>query len=191
MSDLRPVGFIIGLVIVFLGAAMLVPMALDFSLGNGNGPAFAEAAIVTPATGCFVLIACRDDGRTAALSVRQAFLLTLSAWVLVPLAGALPFMLGAPGAGFTDGYFESVSALTTTGATVFVDLDRLPVGANLWRGMLTWIGGLGIAFVVMNLLPVMRVGGMQFFRTEGFKTLGKVLPAPTTSRGRSSCSMSG
>jgi trk system potassium uptake protein len=69
-----------------------------------------------------------------------------------------------------------VSGITTTGASVFVGVDDLPAGVTLWRGMLNWLGGLGIAFIAMIFLPVMRVGGMQFFRTEGFDTFGKVLP---------------
>jgi trk system potassium uptake protein TrkH len=85
-------------------------------------------------------------------------------------------MLGAPHLHFTEAYFESVSGMTTTGATVIYGLDSLPAGMNLWRGLLNAAGGLGIAFVAMIFLPVMRVGGMQFFRTEGFDTFGKVLP---------------
>lgn len=176
--DLRPVGYVVGLVILVLGAVMVLPMALDFTLGNGNGPAFAESAVLTVATGGFIALACHNRSGDS-FSVRQAFLLTLGIWIFVPMAGALPFMLGAPGASFTDAYFEAVSGITTTGSTVFVGLDDMPAGMNLWRGMLNWLGGLGIAFIAMIFLPVMRVGGMQFFRTEGFDTLGKVLPRAT------------
>ncbi len=110
------------------------------------------------------------------LSVRQAYLLTLLIWVALPLFGALPFMLGAPGLSAVDAWFESVSGLTTTGATVIAGLEQLPPGANLWRGLLQWTGGLGIVFVAMIFLPFMRVGGMQFFRAENFDTMGKILP---------------
>src|SRR5690606_30888207 len=113
------------------------------------------------------------------LSIRQAFLLTLGIWFLVPGFGALPFILGAPGARFIDAYFEAVSGITTTGSSVFLAVDDLPPGVTLWRGMLNWLGGLGIAFIAMIFLPVMRLGGMQFFRTEGFDTFGKVLPRAT------------
>jgi trk system potassium uptake protein TrkH len=92
------------------------------------------------------------------------------------LAGALPFMLGAPNASFTDAYFEAMSGFTTTGTTAFPELDTLPRGTNLWRGFLNWAGGLGIIVVAMIFLPVMKVGGMQFFKSEGFDTMGKILP---------------
>jgi trk system potassium uptake protein TrkH len=91
----------------------------------------------------------------------------------------LPFIIGAPSVRLVDAYFEAASGITTTGASVFVDVDHLPPGVNLWRGMLNWLGGLGIAFIAMIFLPIMRVGGMQFFRTEGFDTFGKALPRAT------------
>jgi trk system potassium uptake protein TrkH len=113
------------------------------------------------------------------MDTRQAYLLTAGIWVVVPLFGAIPFYIGAPGLSFNNAYFEAVSGITTTGATVIVGLDALPAGMNLWRGMLNWLGGLGIAFIAMIFLPLMRVGGMQFFRTEGFDTFGKALPRAT------------
>ena len=69
-----------------------------------------------------------------------------------------------------------MSGLTTTGSTILVGLDELPKGLLLWRAILQWLGGLGIVIVALVFLPVMRVGGMQFFTSEGFDTLGKVLP---------------
>ncbi|HEX9857997.1 MAG TPA: potassium transporter TrkG, partial [Paracoccaceae bacterium] len=132
-------------------------------------------ALFTSGTGALMVLSMRN-AIGLGLSTRLAFLLTFGIWVVLPLFGALPFMIGAPGLGFTDAYFESVSGITTTGSTVIFGLDDLPAGMNLWRGMLNWIGGLGIAFIAMIFLPVMRVGGMQFFRTEGFDTLGKILP---------------
>ncbi|MFZ1467904.1 MAG: TrkH family potassium uptake protein, partial [Paracoccaceae bacterium] len=103
----------------------------------------------------------------------------VAVWALVPAFGALPFWLGAPGLPLIYAYFEGVSGITTTGSTVIVGVLDLPLGMNLWRGMLNWLGGLGIAFIAMIFLPIMRVGGMQFFRTEGFDTFGKALPRAT------------
>ncbi|MCU0803221.1 MAG: TrkH family potassium uptake protein [Rhodobacteraceae bacterium] len=111
-------------------------------------------------------------------------LLTAAIWTVIPLFGAIPFMTGAPGLSLTDAYFEAVSGITTTGASVIVGLDAAPPGLILWRAMLNALGGLGIAFVAMIFLPVMRVGGMQFFRTEGFDTFGKILPRATDIAGQ-------
>lgn len=180
--DARPVFHILGLLLVALAALMLVPATADAVLANGNAGAFVISAVLTAMFGALTAIATANS-LGASLSVRQGFLLTVGIWAFLPAFGALPLALGAPGLGVTDAYFEAVSGITTTGATVIVGLDGLPAGTNLWRGMLNWVGGLGIAFIAMIFLPVMRVGGMQFFRAEGFDTFGKVLPrAPDIAR---------
>lgn len=175
MIDARPVGYVIGLLVAILGLAMLLPMALDYLDGNPNWGAFLEAAIVTSLAGALIALSCAN-GVGQGLSIQQSFLLTTGLWVVLPLFGALPFMIGAPDVGLTDAYFEAMSGLTTTGSSVFTGLDALPRGTNLWRGILQWMGGLGIVIVAMVFLPVMKVGGMQYFRSEGFDTLGKILP---------------
>ena len=87
-----------------------------------------------------------------------------------------PFILGEPNTRFTDAFFEAMSGFTTTGSTILESLDKLPRGLLLWRGLMQWFGGIGVVVVAMVFLPVLRVGGMQIFRTEGFDTFGKILP---------------
>ncbi|WP_102225625.1 TrkH family potassium uptake protein [Acidimangrovimonas sediminis] len=175
MSDLRPVGYVIGLLVAALGATMLLPFAADLWEGEGHWPVFLGAAALTGLAGGSLALACQSGVRHG-LTIQQSFLLTTGTWALLPLFGAIPFMLGAPHASLTDAYFEAMSGLTTTGSTVFTDLDHLPAGTLLWRGLLQWLGGLGIVIVAMVFLPVMKVGGMQYFRSESFDTLGKILP---------------
>lgn len=175
MPDLRPVGYVIGLLLAALGAAMVGPLVADIAAGNGHWPAFAESAIVTILCGALIALA-SSNGVGQGLTIRQSFLLTSGTWIVLPLFGALPFMIGDTGLRLVDAYFESVSGVTTTGTTVIVGLDGLPAGLLLWRGILQWLGGLGIVIVALLFLPVMRVGGMQFFQAEGFDTQGKVLP---------------
>jgi trk system potassium uptake protein TrkH len=175
MLDLRPVGYVIGLLTATLGVLMVFPMLLDWASGSDNWAAFAESAVVTGLSGALLALACAN-GAGGGLDLRQSFVLTTGVWVVLPAFGALPLVIGEPGLDFTDAMFESVSGMTTTGTTVITGLDGLPMGANLWRAMLQWLGGLGIVIVALIFLPVMKVGGMQFFRAEGFDTLGKVLP---------------
>jgi len=175
MIDLRPVAHVIGLVIAALGGAMLFPAALDWYAGEANWLAFVQAALICAVAGGATALA-TANALGQGLTLQQIFLLTVLAWVAACFFGALPFVLGVPGLGWLDALFEATSGLTTTGATVIVGLDDLPPGVNLWRGMLHWLGGLGIVIIAMLFLPVMKVGGMQFFRSEGFDTLGKVLP---------------
>ncbi len=175
MIDIRPVAYVIGRILIVLAILMLAPALVDLGDGLHNGFRIMEAAIITGFIG-FCVVASTQNALRGNLSVKQAYLLTTGIWVLVPAFGALPFWMGEPHLQFSDAYFEAVSGITTTGATVIYGLDELPAGMNLWRGMLNWLGGLGIAFIAMIFLPLMRVGGMQFFRTEGFDTFGKELP---------------
>lgn len=165
----------IGLLVASLGITMLAPLGADLMAGNGHWPVFLESAIVTILTGGFLAGACAN-GVTSGLSLRQTFLLTSLVWLTLPVFGAIPFNLGATNANFTDAFFEAMSGLTTTGATVFSGLEALPEGLKLWRAILQWLGGVGIIVVAMVFLPELRVGGMQIFRTEGFDTAGKILP---------------
>jgi len=178
MFDLRPVGYVIGLLVCALGVTMLAPLLADLVAGNGHWPAFLESAVITILSGGFIALSCAN-GVSSGLSIRQTFMLTTLVWFTLPLFGSLPFMLGATEASFTDAFFEAMSGLTTTGSTVIVGLDDLPDGLKLWRGVLQWLGGIGIIVVAMVFLPELRVGGMQIFRSESFDTMGKILPRAT------------
>ncbi len=178
MLDLRPVGYVIGLLIAALGATMLFPMLIDIAEGAGHWTAFFEASVISIVVGGLVALACAN-GVKRSLTIQQTFLLTTGVWVALPLFGAIPFMTGATQASFTNAMFEAMSGLTTTGSTVLTGLDDLPKGLLFWRALLQWIGGVGIIVVAMVFLPELRVGGMQIFRSEAFDTLGKILPRAT------------
>lgn len=174
MIDLRPVAHPIGLILVAMGAAMLLPMFIDLWHADPHWMIFLQCALITVGFGAMVAVATHGEYRS--LKIQQAFLLTSGLWLVLPIFGALPFILGQPQVSVVDAYFEAMSGMTTTGVTAFPELDILPKSTHLWRALLQWMGGLGIVVVAMVFLPVMKVGGMQFFRSEGFDTLGKVLP---------------
>jgi trk system potassium uptake protein TrkH len=178
MLDLRPVGYVIGLLVAILGATMALPLAADLISGNDQWPVFLESGVITVLTGGLIALSCANGSRSG-LTLQQTFLLTTGVWVALPLFGALPLMLGVTDLSFTDAFFESMSGLTTTGSTVITGLDHLPSGILLWRGILQWLGGIGIIVVAMVFLPELRVGGMQIFRSEAFDTMGKILPRAT------------
>jgi trk system potassium uptake protein TrkH len=100
------------------------------------------------------------------LEPQHGFLLVALAWTALPAFATLPLLLGIPGLSFTDAYFETASAMTTTGATVLVHLDELPPSINLWRALLQWIGGMGVVVLAVAILPLLGVGGRQVFRAE-------------------------
>ena len=175
MYDLRPVGFVIGRLAAILGMAMMVPMLVDMIEGDPNWQAFALSAFLTLVSGLALTMLTRRTSQDG-LSRQQAFLLTTLLWVALPVWGALPFVFGAPGASYTDAFFEAMSGLTTTGASVFTDLDQAPRSMLLWRALLQWFGGVGIVVVAMVFLPTLKIGGMQFFRSESFDVAGDILP---------------
>jgi trk system potassium uptake protein TrkH len=175
MIDIRPVGYILGWLVLVLGLLMLVPFAVDLREGDVNAEAFALSAVLTIVVGAAVAVACAEN-RKPSLTLRQGFLLTTGSWAVFPAAGALPMMLGAPELDFTDAYFEAMSAMTTTGATVIAGLEDLPRGLLFWRGLLQWLGGIGVILLAMILLPILNIGGMQLLRNADFNTLGKIMP---------------
>jgi trk system potassium uptake protein TrkH len=178
MFDIRPVAYVIGLLVAVLGATMLLPMLVDLAEGRGEWPVFLESAVLTMFSGGLIALA-SSNGVREGLSIQQTFLLTTGVWLALPVFGAIPFMLGATESRFIDAFFEAMSGLTTTGSTVITGLDDLPKGILLWRGLLQWLGGIGIIVVAMVFLPELRVGGMQIFRSESFDTMGKILPRAT------------
>ena len=147
MIDLRPVAHPIGKILIVLGAGMTLPMALDWWDGNPNWTIFLQCSLLTMVAGLLTMVA--TGGEERSLTIQQAFLVTSGLWAVLPIFGALPFILGQPEASLTDAYFEAMSGVTTTGTTAFPALDDLPRGVHLWRGILHWSGGLGIVVVAM------------------------------------------
>lgn len=175
MNDFRPVGHVIGWLTVALGMLMLAPAGLDLANGHPNWRGLALSAFLTLAVGLALTVVTRGSvGR--GMKRRQAFLLTVATWSILPVFGALPFVYGAPSLSYTDAYFEAMSGMTTTGATVITGLDAAPHGMLLWRAMTQWLGGVGIVVFAIVFLPMMKVGGMQFFRSEAFDLSGDVVP---------------
>jgi trk system potassium uptake protein TrkH len=169
----RPIIRILGFLLVLLAATMLLPAIVDIVHGNSDWRSFVLSAGVTLFAGGLFILATHDR-EAIQLDLRQAFLLTTLAWTIVPAFAAMPLI--SLGHGYTDAFFEAVSGLTTTGSTVFTGLDHLPPGILLWRSLLQWVGGIGIIVMVIVLLPFLRIGGMQLFRTESSEQSDKIVP---------------
>jgi trk system potassium uptake protein TrkH len=175
MIDLRPVGHISGWLLVPFGLMMLPPAMVDWHDGSDNYRALVACSILTLTSAGALVLSCSDASRRD-LGIKQGFLVTTLTWVAFIVAGALPFMLGAPRLSLTDAIFEATSAMTTTGATVIVGLDDLPRGMLLWRMLMTWAGGIGVILLAIVMLPILKIGGMQLLRNADFNTMGKVAP---------------
>jgi trk system potassium uptake protein TrkH len=175
LVDIRPVLFIDGFLLLILAAAMGIPLAVDLACGHGEWQAFAISLMCTGFIGLALILSCRTSGARD-LSIRQAFLVASTGWLFACLFAALPFYFASLRLSLVDGMFETVSGLTTTGATVIRHLDRVAPAILIWRALLQWLGGLGFIITALVLFPKLRIGGMQQFRMESSGKLEKVKP---------------
>jgi trk system potassium uptake protein TrkH len=163
LKDLLHVIRPLGILLMAFSAAFLPPIGVSLYFDEGALPAFVAGASVNFAAG-FVMWGLGRRHRRE-LKSRDGFLLVALIWMLLAATATVPMVVGL-GMSFTDAYFETVSGLTTTGATVITGLDHIPHAHNLWRHELTWLGGLGIIGLAMAVLPLLGVGGMQVYRAE-------------------------
>ena len=177
MLDFRPIIFVIGILLTTLALAMCAPMAADLADGHPDWKVFAGSGGLTLFIGVAMTLAAR--GPRFELNIRQAFLLTTGAWLVLTMFAALPFTFASTGLSYTDAFFEAMSGITTTGSTVIAGLDTAPSGVLLWRALLQWLGGIGIIVMAVGVLPMLRIGGMQLFRAESSDRSDKVLPRVT------------
>jgi trk system potassium uptake protein TrkH len=154
----RFVIFVNSLVLLLAGGLM----TLDAIVFPATRTIFLTAGFLTVILGVFVALG--SSPRLGDFRRPHAFLLTASVWMTAGAVGAVP--LHGWGMSLTDAFFESMSGITTTGSTVMVGLDTTPRGILAWRAVLQWIGGVGFIVTGIALLPMLRVGGMQLFRTE-------------------------
>ena len=170
-----PIIYLIGMLLCILSLFMMIPAFVDWLYGNNDWPAFVGASLLTLFVGAILYLSNRDS-TTEHLELRQAFLLTNSAWISIALFGSLPFLLSEIDMSFTDAVFESTSGITTTGATVINNLEATSHGILIWRALLQWLGGVGIIVMALAVLPMLSIGGMQLFKTESYETPDKVVP---------------
>ena len=163
MERYYPVVRVFGLLLVGFALTLLVPLTFSWWLNDGATSAYDEAFLLTLTVGLALWWPARRA--RADLKVRDGFLMVVLVWTLLPVFAGLPLMLHL-GISFTDAYFEAMSGFTTTGSTVLSNLDTLPMSINLWRGMLVWLGGMGLIVLAVAILPLLGIGGRQMFKAE-------------------------
>lgn len=164
MDSLRSVLAVLARVLVGFSLAYLVPLGWALALGETfEAKVWAIGAVATLAIG-WLLGQVLRHGRE--LQPRDGFLLVTLVWVVLPACAAVPLMFTVPAIEWADAYFETMSALTATGATALSGVDHLPVSVNIWRCFLQYIGGLGVILLVVAVLPLLGLGGMQLYRAE-------------------------
>ena len=156
---------VLGLLLMLFSLTMLPPVGVSYHYADGTAEAFLTALVLLLGLGTLIWLPVaksRDE-----LKLRDGFLVVALFWSVLGLAGALPFVLAEePHLSLTDAAFESISGLTTTGATVIIGLDELPPAILYYRQQLQWLGGMGIIVLAVAILPMLGIGGMQLYRAE-------------------------
>jgi trk system potassium uptake protein TrkH len=163
MAWLLAVSPVLGIIAMAMSVSHLLPVLTSLVLGDGTTALFASSMLVNFVFGLVLWLATRRHRRE--LHIREGMLLITLVWMGGALFACIPLLWGI-GLSFTDAYFESMSALTATGATLVAGLDRLPPSINVWRAELQWIGGMGVIVLVVAILPMVGVGGRQISKAE-------------------------
>ena len=171
---LQPVLYVNGLILLVVAVLMWITAFVSGLYGDPDWTSFMVSSFIPLFLGGVLYLGNWSDHFTLRRS--QGYLLTFMSWITLGVMGSIPLFIGILKLSFTDATFESFSALTTTGSTVIVGLDHLSHGVLLWRSLLQWIGGVGIIVTAMVMLPFLRVGGMQLFRSESSDISDKFMP---------------
>ncbi len=164
MSIILTLVHILGLVAMVFGGLMTSCLMTSYLSNDGVTGAFFEAAEIAFGVGALMFFSTIKIPKK--LSRQAGFMLVAMTWSLSPMLCTLPLLLALPNMTFVDAYFETMSGLTTTGATVMSGLDTLPMSLNLWRHELNWIAGMGIIIFAVAILPMLGIGGMQLYKAE-------------------------
>jgi len=167
----------LGLMLVVFSVTYLMPIIASLIYNDGTLIDFVMAMVWTAGAGLLLWLLTRHY--KGELSIRNGYLLVVGMWTAMPAVATLPLLLVIDGMSFTDAYFETMSGITTTGATTLSGLDYLPPAINIWRHELNWLGGMGIIVLAVAILPLLGVGGRQLFKAE---TPGPMKDASITPR---------
>jgi trk system potassium uptake protein TrkH len=162
---------ILGALLLFLAAALLLPIPFSLYFADGAAGAFLVAALISLVVGLTLYLKCKS---TRELSVREGFAIVTFGWGFFALFGALPFLFSGAIPSPVDAIFETMSGFTTTGSTILANIEVLPESLLFWRALTHWLGGMGIIVLSLAILPMLGVGGMQLFKAE--------VPGPTADR---------
>ncbi len=174
---IAPVVNVFSTVVMIFALTMAAPLVVAYIYDDAALLMYGESMVITFASGALMRLT--TIHRQRELRPRDGFLLVFMVWTILPAFATLPLMFYIDGLSFTDAYFETVSGVTTTGATVLSNLDQLPPSINFWRCELVWLGGMGLIVLAVAILPLLGVGGMQLYKAE---TPGPMKDAKLTPR---------
>lgn len=156
---------VMGMLLLMFSLTQLPPMAVSFYYADGAHAAFGSTWAITAVVGALLWIPVYSNKKD--VRARDGFVIVTLFWTLLALSGAMPLALAEhPHLSFTDAFFESISGLTTTGATILTGIDHLPESIRYYRQQMQWFGGMGIVVLAVAVMPMLGIGGMQLYRAE-------------------------
>jgi len=161
--QIRAIQRIIGILLMLFSFTMLTPVIASLLAADETMWIFVNAFLITLLSGAFLWLPVRSFRKD--LRLRDGFVVVVMFWVVLGVFGAFPFAIGSH-MSYSDAIFESISGLTTTGATAITNLENLPTSILYYRQQLQWLGGMGIIVLAVAILPMLGIGGMQLYRRE-------------------------
>jgi trk system potassium uptake protein TrkH len=161
---LRPAVQIAGAINIIVALAMIFPLAVSLIYGDGDSKVFLYSILVSAFAGLVMFLGFKTPGHE--INHREGFVIVSFSWISGAFFCAIPFIFSGLFGSFVDCIFESVSGMTTTGASILTDIEALPHGILFWRSMIHWLGGVGIVLFSLAILPLLGVGGMQLYKAE-------------------------
>ncbi len=171
LFNFRMVANVLGMLLAISGLAMLLALPFSLYFKSGDHPAILISGLGSISIGLLLWFFTRKNANSE-LRKRDGYLIVTLGWLIMSLAGALPYVLSGAIPSYTDAFFETISGFTTTGASILgQNIEDLPLGLHFWRAMTHWIGGMGIIVLTIAILPLLGIGGMQLYAAE--------VPGPT------------
>jgi trk system potassium uptake protein TrkH len=174
MLNFKPIALVGGTVVCSVGFLLFIPLLTEIIYQSESWQSYAVPILLYLIIGGSLVITNRNV--ELKITIKEAFVITVLSWILLALLCAVPFIYTQSNLSLIDALFESMSGITTTGSTIFDNLDELPKGILLWRALLQWLGGIGIVVIALFILTFLRIGGMQLFHLEGDDPYDKFLP---------------
>ena len=174
MFNFKPIALVGGTVVCAVGFLLFIPLITELIYKTESWQSYAVPILIYLIVGGSLVII--NKNVELKISNKEAFIITVLSWILLSILCAVPFIYTQTNLDVIDALFESMSGITTTGATILNDIDRLPKGILMWRALLQWLGGIGIVVIALVILPFLRIGGMQLFHLEGDDPYDKFLP---------------
>ena len=164
MINLRIILFFLGVLITSLGIAMILPLGIEFIYSGVNKSNFLISTLLTLFIGITLILAFNKEEKK--VNIKDTILITTLSWPVMIILSSLPFYLDTNTNYFIDAIFEATSGLTTTGATIYQNVESLSLGILVWRSLLQWLGGLGIIVFAIAIIPIFNIGGIKLFTQD-------------------------